>query len=135
MLTCLWKYNWDKKSHIVNLLLGNLKQIACICSSIVAVAQLCPTLCNSMNWNTLSFPVLHYLPEFAQTHVHWVSDAIQLSHPLWLPAPPAFNLSQHQRLFQWVDSSHQVAKILELQLQQQSFQWIIRVDFLCYWLV
>ena len=63
------------------------------------------------------FPVLHYLPEFAQTHVHWVSDAIQPSNPLSPPSPPAFNLAQHQHLFQWVSSLHQVAKILEFQLQ------------------
>ena len=78
MLICLWKYNWDKKSHIVNLLLANLKQIACICSSIVAVAQSCPTLCNPMNCSMPGFPVLHQLPEFAQTHVHWVSRANHL---------------------------------------------------------
>ena len=72
-------------------------------------------------------PVLHHLPEFAQTHVHWVSDAIQPSHPLSSPSPPAFNLSQHQGLFQWVSSSHHVAKVLEF--QHQSFQWIL-TDFL-----
>ena len=66
--------------------------------------------------------LLHYLPEFAQTHVHWVSDAIQASHLLLPPSPPTISLSQHQRLFQRVNSSHQVAKILELQLQHQSFQ-------------
>ena len=76
------------------------------------------------------FPVLLCLPEFAQTHVHWVGDAIQLSHPLLLSSPPAFNLSQHQDLFQWISSSHQVAKVLELQLQHQSFQCIFGVDFL-----
>ena len=62
--------------------------------------------------------------------IHWVSDAIQPSHPLSSPSPPAFNLSQHQGLFQWVSSSHQVAKVLEFQLQHQSFQWIFRTDFL-----
>ena len=76
------------------------------------------------------FPVHHQLPELAQTHVHWVSDAIQPSHPLLSPSPPAFNLSQHQGLFQWVSSSHQVAKLLELQLWHQSFQCIFRTDFL-----
>ena len=70
------------------------------------------------------FPVLHYLPEFVRTHVHWVSDAIQPSHPLSFPSPHAFNLSQHQGLFKWVSSSCQVAKVLEFQLQHQSFQWI-----------
>ena len=76
--------------------------------------------------------VLDYLPEFAQIHVHWVGDGILSSHPLPSPFPPDFNLSQHQGLFQWVGSSHQVAKVLELQLQlhHQSFQWTFRVDFL-----
>ena len=76
------------------------------------------------------FTFLHYLLEFAQTHVHWVSDAIQPSHPLSSPCPLAFNLSQDQDLFQWVGFLHQVAKVLELQLQHQSFQWILRIDFL-----
>ena len=84
------------------------------CSS---VAKSCSTLCDPMDSSKPSCSVLHYVPEFAQTHVHWVSDAIQLSHPLLPPSPPALNLSQHQGLFQWISSSHQVAKILELQLQ------------------
>ena len=87
-------------------------------------------LCNPMDCSTPGLPVHHQLPEFAQTHVHWVSDAIQPSHPLSSPYPPAFNLSQHQGLFQWVSSSHQVAKVLEFQLQHQSFQWTFRTDFL-----
>ena len=99
----------------------------CSCHSVV---QSYPTLCNSMDCSTPGFPVLHHLPEFAQTYVHWVSDAIQPSHPLSSPSPPAFNLSQHQGLFKWVGSSHQMAKALELQLQHQSFQWIFRFDFL-----
>ena len=74
--------------------------------------------------------VLHQLPELAQTHVPQVSDATQPSHPLSSPSPPAFNLSQHQGLFQWVSSLHQVAKVLEFQLQHQSFQWIFRIDLL-----
>ena len=77
-----------------------------------------------MNSSTPGFPVLHHLPEFAQTHVHWVADAIQPSYPLLPSSPPAFNLSQHQGLFQWLGSSHQVAKVLELQLEHQSFQRI-----------
>ena len=76
------------------------------------------------------FPVHHQLPELTQTHVHWVGDAIQPSHPLSSPSTPAFNLSQNQGLFQWVSSSHQVANVLEFQLQHQSFQWIFRTDFL-----
>ena len=75
-------------------------------------------------------PVHHQLPELAQTHVHRVGDAIQPSHPLSSPSPPAFHLSQHQGLFQWVSSLHQVAKVLESQLQHQSFQWICRIDWL-----
>ena len=81
-----------------------------------------------MNRSTPGFPLHHQLPEFTQTQVHRVGDAIQPSHPLSSPSPPAPNLSQHQGLFQWVGSSHQVAKVLELQLQHQSFQWIFRVD-------
>ena len=87
-----------------------------------------PGLCDPMDCSTPGFPVHHQLPGLAQTHVHWVSDAIQLSHPLPSPFPPAFYLSQHQGLFQWVSSSHQVGKVLELQLQHQSFQWIFRID-------
>ena len=102
------------------------KKGKCYCS----VAQSCPTLCNHMNCSTPGFPVLHYLLEFAQTHVHWIDDAIQPSHALSLPSPHAFSLSQHQGLFHWVSSSHQVAKIWELQFQHQSFQSIFRVDFL-----
>ena len=84
-----------------------------------SVAQSCPTLCNPMDCSTPGLPVHHQLPELTQIHVHWVGDAIQTSRPLSSPSPPAFNLSQHQGLFQWVSSSHQVAKVLELQLQHQ----------------
>ena len=83
-----------------------------------------------MDCSMTGLPVHHQLLEFSQTHVHGVGDAIQPSHPLLPPSPPAFNLSQHQGLFRWVSSSHQVAKILEFQLQHQSFQWIFRTDFL-----
>ena len=81
-----------------------------------SVAQLCPTLCDLMNCSMPGLPVHHQLPEFTQTHVHWVSDAIQPSHPLSSPSPLAPNPSQHQSLFQWVNSSHEVAKVLEFQL-------------------
>ena len=84
-----------------------------------------------MDCITPGFPVFHHLPELGQTHVHWVDDIIQSSCPLISPSPPAVNLSQHQGLFQWVNSSRQVAKILEL--QHQSFQWIFGVDFLLDW--
>ena len=76
----------------------------------------------------LDFPVHHQLPALSQIHVHHVSDAIQPSHPLSSPSAPAFNLSQHQGLFKWVSSSHQVAKVLEFQLQHQSLKWIFRID-------
>ena len=81
-----------------------------------SVAQLCLTLCNPMDCSTPGFPVHHQLLEPIQTHVHCIGDAIQPSYPLSSPSPPTFNLSQHQGLFQWVDSSHQVAKGLEFQL-------------------
>ena len=87
------------------------------------VAQSCPTLCDPMNRSTPGLPVHHQLPEFTQTHVHRVGNAIQPSRPL-SPSPPAPNPSQHQGLFQWVNSSREVAKVLEFQLQHQSFQWI-----------
>ena len=102
--------------------------------SFSSVTQSCPALCDPMDHSTPGFPIHHQLLELAQTHVHWVSDAIQPSHPLSSPSP-AFNLSQHQSLFQWISSSHQVAKVLEFQLQHQSFQWIFRTDFLQDWLV
>ena len=91
-----------------------------------SVTQSRLTLCDPMNCSTPGFPVLHYLPELAQAHIHWVGGAIQPSHPLLPPSPPALSLSQHQGLFQWVGSSPQAAKVLELQLQHQSFQWIFR---------
>ena len=81
-----------------------------------SVAQSCPTLCDPMNRSTPGIPVHHQLPEFTQTHAHQVSDAIQPSHPLSSPSPPAPNPSQHQSLFQWVNSSHEAAKVLEFQL-------------------
>ena len=99
-------------------------------SSVQFSRSSCPTLCDPMNCSTSGLPVHHQLPEFTQTHVHSVGDAIQSSHPLSSPSPPALNLSQHQGLFQWLSSSHQVAKALEFQLQHQSFQWTPRTDLL-----
>ena len=87
-------------------------------------------LCSPMDCSMPGLPVLHHHPELAQTHAHWVSDAIPPSHPLPPPSPPASSLSQHQGLSQWLSSSNQVAEVLELQLQHQSFQWIFRTDFL-----
>ena len=88
------------------------------------------SICDPMNCSTPGLPVHHKLPEFTQTHVLRVGDAIQPSHPLSSPSPPAPNPSQHQGLFQWVNSSHQVAKVLEFQPQHQSFQWTPRTDLL-----
>ena len=94
-----------------------------------SVPQLCPTVCDPMDCSTPGLLVHHQLLGFTQSHVHWVGDAIQPSHPLLSPSPPTFSLSQHQSLFQWVSSSHQVATVLEFQLQHQSFQWIFRIDW------
>ena len=95
-----------------------------------SVAHSCLTLCDPMDCSMPGFPVHHQLPELTQIHVYQVGDAIPPSHPLSSPPSPAFNLSQHQGLFQWVSSSYQVAKVLEFQCQHQSFQWIFRTDFL-----
>ena len=95
-----------------------------------SVAQSCPTLCDPMNRSTPGLSVHHQHPEFTQTHGHWVSDAIQPSHPLSSPSLPAPNPSQHQSLFQWVNSSHQVAKVLEFQFWHHSLQRNPRADLL-----
>ena len=95
-----------------------------------SIAQACPTLCDPMGCITPGFPVHHQLLELAQTHVHWVGDAIQPSHPLSFPSPPAISLSQHQGLFQWVSSSHQVAKVLEFHLHEYSGLISFRMDWL-----
>ena len=100
-----------------------LKIIHCCCS----IAKLYLTLC--MDCSTAGFPVLHYFPELTQTYAHRVVDCIQPSHTLLPPSLSAFNLFQHQGLSQWVSSSHQVAKVLELQLQHQYLQWICIIDF------
>ena len=95
-----------------------------------SVTQSYPTLCDPKNCSTPGLPIHHQLPESTQTHAHRVGDAIQPSHPLSSPSPPAPNPSQHQCLFQRVNSSHEVAKVLEFQLQHQSFQWTPRTDLL-----
>ena len=87
-------------------------------------------LCNPMDCGIPGFPVHYQLPEPTQIHVHCIGDAIQSSHPLSSPSPLALNLSQHQGLFKWVSSSHEVAKVLEFQLQHQSFQHTPRTDLL-----
>ena len=103
-----------------------------LCSSVQfsSVPQLCLTLCEPIDCSMPGLPVHYRLLEFTQAHVHWVRDAIQTSHSLLSPSSPAFNLSQHQGLFQWASSSHQVAKELEFQLQHRCFQSIFRTDFL-----
>ena len=95
-----------------------------------SVTQSCPTLCDPMNHSTPGLPVHQKFLEFTQTHAHWVGDAIQPSHPLSSPSPPATNPSQHQGLFQSITSSHEVAKVLEFQLQHQSLQWTPRTYLL-----
>ena len=106
-------------------MVGTISSVQCS-----SVTQQCPTLCDPMNSSTLGLPVHHQLPEFTQTHIHRVSDAIQPSHPLSSPSPPAPNPSQHQSLSQWVNSSHEVAKVLEFQLWHHSFQRTPRADLL-----
>ena len=108
---CLESF-WFLREIRMRVLLGSIFLVVQFSS----VTQSCPTLCDPMNRSTTGLPVHHQLPEFTQTHVHWVSDAIQPSHPLSSPSPPAPNPSQHQSLFQWVNSSHEVAKVLEFQL-------------------
>ena len=97
-------------------------------SSSSSVTQLCPTLCNPMNCSTTGFPVHHQLPESTQTHDHRVSDAIQPPHPLSSPYLPAPNPSQHQDLFQWVNSLHEVAKVLEFQHQYSDLALVLPMN-------
>ena len=104
--------------------------LKCFIFQFSSVAQCCPTLFDPMNCSMPGLPVHHKLPELTQTHVHRVGDANQPSHPLSSPSPPAPNPSQHQGIFQWVNSSSEVAKVLEFQLQHQSFQWTPRTDLL-----
>ena len=117
--------HYSRQPPLLNWVLGK-SQLACEHSYLCCSVTKCPTLCDPTDCSTPGFPVLYYLPEFAQTHVRWVSDAIQLSHPLL--APPALSLSQHlsQAFFQWDSSSHQMAKVWKL--QHQSFQWIFRTS-------
>ena len=140
VLTCIsLDFTWNRKKILVRALIydtltlvlpQNLIPTDTVAYQFNSVTQSCLTPCDPMDCSLQSFPVLHQPPKLAQTHIHRVVDAIQPSHPLSSPSPPAFNLSQHQGLFQWVGSGHQVAKVLELELQHQSFQWIFRTDFL-----
>ena len=118
---------WRRKREVCrNLVLE--WAIQCTSNSVQSLS--CLTLCEPMDCSTPGFPVHHQLLELTQTHVHRVSDAIQPFYPLLSLSPPTFNFSQHQGLFQWVSSSHQVTKVLEFQLQDQSFPWIFRTDLL-----
>ena len=141
--TSFWDVIWISSSQIyikililknfnkLDLMVRNSKAvIPSLKFQISSVAQSCPTLCDPMDCSTLGFPVHHQLLELTQTHVHGVGNAIQPSHPLLPPSPSAFNLSRHQGLFQWVSSSIQVAKLLQVQPQSQPFQWIFKTDFL-----
>ena len=131
-LDTTWQLNHSNELVLVNTY-GNAPQYSCLENSMdrslagyspvqfSSVTQSCPTLYDSVDCSTPGVPVYHLLLELAQTHVHRVGDAIQSSHPL-SPPSPAFNLSQHQGLFKSVRSSHQVAKVLEFELQHQSFQ-------------
>ena len=121
---------------------GNCTQQAKVKSNVIyssvqfsSVAQSCPTLCHPVDYSTPGLPVYHQLLEFTQSPLHWVGDTIQPSHPLWSPSPPAFNLSQHQGLSQWVSSLYQVVKGLEFQLHisasNEYSEWIsFRMDWL-----
>jgi len=121
---CIWEYMCLWKCHSVNLKYVFFMKCKLHFKRLTkekyyqirSVARLCPTLCDPMNRSMPDLPVHHQLPEFTQTHVHRVSDAIQPAHPLSSPSPPVPNPSQHQSLFQWVNSSHEVAKVLEFQL-------------------
>ena len=128
--TCTWNAS---SSFIHNFL--NLEAVVVAFTDCCSVPKSCLDLCDPMDCSPPGFPVLCCLLELAQTPVHWVGDAIQPSYPLSPPSPLAFNLSQHQGPFQWICSSHQVAKVLELQLQHQSFRWIFRVGFIEDWLL
>ena len=131
-----WKnvVNWSIARRLPKIQ-GIIFVCICVCGYLLfhflccSVAKSCLTPCDPMDCNPPGFPVLHDFPELVQIHVHQVGDAIQPSHPLLSPSPPALNLSQHQGLFQWVSFLHQLAKGLEFQFQHQSFQ-LFRTDFL-----
>ena len=126
------EFVWIKIYYCYHIILLKQLSIALYSSSVQfsSVTQSCPTICDPMDCSTPGLPVHHQILELIQTHVHWVGHAIQPSHTLSPPSPPAFNLSQHQGLFKRVSSLHQVAKVLEFQLQRQPFQCIFRTDFL-----
>ena len=123
-LLCLLRCRWmlyDRTTREVSI-------IICKCLCFCSVTQSCLTLCDPMDCSMKGFLVPHYLPELVQIHVLCIGDAIQPSHPVMSSSPSALNLSQHQGLFQWIICSYQMMKVLEVQFQHQSFQWIFRVD-------
>ena len=125
---CSWIQHFFWEWWVCSKIVMVLTQLSEYTQSVSSVAQSCLTLCHPMNCSMPGLPVHHKLLEFTHTHAHQVGDAIQPSHPLSSPSLPAPNPSQHQGLFQWVNSSHEVAKVLEFQLQHQSFQWTFRID-------
>ena len=118
-----------KRQKITNKNVRRVKQLYVV-DQFSSVTQLCPTLCDPMDCSTPGLPVHHQLLQFTQTHVHWVGDTIQPSHPLSSPSLSTFNLFQHQGLFKWISSLDQVARVLEFQLQHQSFQRTLRTYLL-----
>ena len=124
----IWWCPYVESSLVLNL--NNHGKLGTHSVQFSSVAQSCLNLCDPMNHRTLGLPVQHQLPESTQTHAHRVGDTIQPSHSLLAPSPPAPNPSQHQGLAQWVNSSHEVTRVLEFQLQHQSFQWTARTDLL-----
>ena len=120
-----WRKQRNSRKTSISASLNMLSLWLCFYCSVIKSYL---TLCDPMDWSSPGFSVLRYLPELARFHVYWVDNAIQPSHALLPASPPALNLSQHHGLFHWVSSPHQVAKFLEL--QRQSFQWILRIDFL-----
>ena len=131
-----WVNEWNRKWTKLRFYTREWnQQFSCFMICCLSIAHLCLTLYDPLDCSIPGLPVLHYLLEFAQTHVYWIHDTILPSHPLSLSSPPAHNLSQNQGILQWVSCLHQVAKVLELQFQYQSSQRIFRVDFLQDWLV
>ena len=133
MKQCYYSYFMDEGRETCWILVALPNLHSQCMDNFVVVHHQCPTLCDPMDCSTPRFPVLYHLPELAQTHIHWGGDAIQPSHSLLSPYPPAFSLSQHQGIFQRVNSLHQGAKIWELQLQHQFFQWILEGSTIELW--
>ena len=128
MIVVYWKWVFSYLLWLVSQYLTAVKILYTCINLVVQFSCSVVSDCDPMDCGMPGFPVHHQLPELSQTHVHWVNDAIQLSHPLSSPSLPTFSLSQHQGLFQGVSYSHQMAKVLESQLQHQSFQWIFTTN-------